>query len=178
MTCYLDPLQFTYWPGLGVMPQSTCSAEHTLTWTGLAALWDTSTTSWIIKCITDRPQVVQLKGCVSGQMVSGVGTLQGSMLSFLLHITPQPSSINLSHVTCRLFSSCGVYQWWWGGRVKATVGPLCDMVEEQPPCLVCGYALTILIPPLPSCLLVLELTDSVVQYSYPLHKYHPTNTWV
>ena len=62
---------------------------------------DTSTTTWIYDYLTNRPQFVKLKGCVSDMVVSSTGAPQGTVLSPFL-FTLYTSDFQYNSESCHL----------------------------------------------------------------------------
>ena len=62
---------------------------------------DSSTTSWIYDYLTNRPQFVRLKGCVSEMEVSSIGAPQGTVLSPFL-FTLYTSDFQSNSESCHL----------------------------------------------------------------------------
>ena len=62
---------------------------------------DSSTTSWIYDYLTNRPQFVRLKGCVSEMEVSSIGAPQGTVLSPFL-FTLYTSDFQYNSESCHL----------------------------------------------------------------------------
>ena len=136
------------------MPSSTCCSKPILTWIRLTALWescspifsiafntiqptrlrgklkalqvDPSATSWVIY-LTDRPQFVRLRGCVSEELVSSRGLYSQCSCTRNIWL-----SVQLWHLaTCRnsqMFYCCGVYRSVRGDWIQRTCGSLCGMV--------------------------------------------------